>query len=275
MSDAPAHRGVTLSVFSGIDLLGMAFEAEGFCVVSAGDLVFGRDVRRFRPPPGVFAGVIGGPPCQDFSAARRGAPIFDGYGAAMLAEFVRVVSDAAPEWFLMENVARVPDICVPGYRMQRIDLDARECGSQQRRLRHFQWGSRSGLVLTVTRQAMTGPAKPTCLASDGRRKGDWAEFCERQGLPSGFDLPSFIKEGKWRAVGNGVPLPMGRAMAQAVKAARPWHSVRLCACGCDREVTGRQILATVACRQRSSRRLRRAAAGVTGPGPVTQMEVFQ
>lgn len=77
----PTHRGVTLSVFSGIDLLGMGFEAEGFCVVSAGDLAFGRDVRKFRPPPGVFTGVIGGPPCQDFSAARRSAPILDGYGA--------------------------------------------------------------------------------------------------------------------------------------------------------------------------------------------------
>lgn len=273
MSDAATHRGVTLSVFSGIDLLGMGFEAEGFCVVSAGDLIFGRDVRRFRPPPGVFTGVIGGPPCQDFSAARRGAPVLDGYGAEMLKEFVRVVCDAAPEWFLMENVCRVPTIAVPGYRMQRIDLDARECGSAQRRLRHFQWGSRAGLVLSVTRLAVTAQGEATCTAMEGRRavKRDWPAFCALQGLPENFALPSFTKAAAYQAVGNGVPLEMGRVIARAVTAARPWHAAKLCACSCGREVTGKQILATVACRQRVSRRER---AGRSHAGRVTQLEAL-
>lgn len=40
-----------------------------------------------------------------------------------------------------------------------------------------------------------------------------------QGLPEDFDLPGFTVHAKVRAVGNGVPLPMGRAIAKAVKAA--------------------------------------------------------
>lgn len=41
-------------------------------------------------------------------------------------------------------------------------------------------------------------------------------LCRLQGLPDCFDLPSFTVAGKCKAVGNGVPMPMGRAIARAV-----------------------------------------------------------
>jgi hypothetical protein len=45
-------------------------------------------------------------------------------------------------------------------------------------------------------------------------------MCELQGLPVGFLSESpFTVTGKRQMVGNGVPLPMGRAIAAAVKAA--------------------------------------------------------
>ena len=48
------------------------------------------------------------------------------------------------------------------------------------------------------------------------RRG-FEEFCRLQGLPVDFlaDAP-FSPEGKYRMVGNGVPLPMGRTVARAV-----------------------------------------------------------
>lgn len=55
---------LVLSLFPGIGLLDMAFEAEGFCVVRGPDLLWGGDIKRFHPPAGRFDGVIGGPPCQ-------------------------------------------------------------------------------------------------------------------------------------------------------------------------------------------------------------------
>lgn len=54
-------RDLVLSIFPGIDLLGRAFEEEGFCVVRGPDLLWGGDVRAFHPPAGVFGGVIGVP----------------------------------------------------------------------------------------------------------------------------------------------------------------------------------------------------------------------
>jgi DNA (cytosine-5)-methyltransferase 1 len=61
---------------------------------------------------------------------------------------------------------------------------------------------------------------------DARPKGghlivyDWPEMCRLQGLPPDFlvDAP-FTMDGKRKALANGVPLPMGRAVARAVREA--------------------------------------------------------
>ena len=139
-----------LSLFPGIDLLGRGFEAEGFCVVRGPDLLFGQDVRGFHVPAGKFEGVIGGSPCQDFSGERRTAPT--GNGEAMLKEFARLVREAAPDWWLLENVPRVPDVAVVGYTVQRIHISAREAGVRQLRWRCFQFGHRDAAPLVIRRR---------------------------------------------------------------------------------------------------------------------------
>jgi len=252
---------LVLSLFPGVGLLDRAFEAEGFCVVRGPDKIFGGDVRSFKPPEGVFWGVIGGPPCQDFSGARRVEPT--GYGLAMLDEFARVVVAASPCWWLCENVARVPDVEIAGYNRQRLDVNADEF-SGQRRLRHIQYGTRDGDLLDVPRRDRNPNAESPAMASDGR---SFRELCRLQGLPDDFDLPDFNEKGRKRAVGNGVPLPMGRELARAVLRSyrlpargdivSPGDSPRrVCACGCGRTVgglKGRQRYAGPTCRKRAQR----------------------
>lgn len=273
---AAAPRCVTplvLSLFPGIDLFGRGFETEGFCIVRGPDVLWGGDIREFNPPPGRLEGIIGGSPCQDFSRARRAEPT--GEGLELLAEFVRVVEAARPDWFLLENVPTVPTVAVEGYRVQRLDLDARECGLRQRRLRHFQFGSAEGKVIIVQRRLALSRAEShaTCLASEGRRKHrrTWPDFCELQGLPPDFDLPGMTKAARYAAVGNGVAVPVARVLAEAIKCAVPWHAVRLCACGCGRTLTPQQIAATPACRKRLQRR--RDAAASTAAGIVTETDL--
>lgn len=53
--------------------------------------------------PGEAAAVIGGPPCQSFSLAGRRMGMDDPRGRLVL-EFVRVVREALPMTFVMENV---------------------------------------------------------------------------------------------------------------------------------------------------------------------------
>lgn len=73
----------------------------------------GRRCSPIQPARRIFWGIIGGPPCQDFSGLRRTAPT--GYGLEMLEEYCRVVYEAGPEWWLMENVARVPSVTELGH----------------------------------------------------------------------------------------------------------------------------------------------------------------
>jgi DNA (cytosine-5)-methyltransferase 1 len=249
---APSH-GLVLSLFPGADLLGRGFEAEGFCVVRGPDLVWGGDVRSFRAPAGHFEGVIGGSPCQDFSQLRRTPPTGD--GLAMLAEFVRVVSEADPVWFLLENVPRVPCVAVAGYSVQRFNLRADECGGAQRRNRCFQFGSRDSSVLVCDRSATARATVQAALATAASRRDcpPFARFCELQGLPSLFDLPGLSRRAKYRAVGNGVPVYMARVIARAVTRRGESRGAVLCACGCGRLVAGLVTRATPACRKRIQR----------------------
>lgn len=257
-------RTVTvLSLFPGIGLLDRGFELAGYCVLRGPDLIFGGDIRKFHPPPGTAVGVIGGPPCQDFSKMRRTPAT--GYGLEMLSQFVRIVSQVQPEWFLMENVPSVPDITITGYTHQRLDLKATEFGLPQSRLRHFQFGSRVGQTLIMPRGDTTAPTEACCLASEGRRgnRRDFSDFCQLQGLSPDFDLPLFTKRAKYQAVGNGVPVPMAYAVARAI---RYPQSGTPCACSCGRPVTGKQIYATPACRKRAQRKRDRDASAQSQGG---------
>jgi DNA (cytosine-5)-methyltransferase 1 len=263
----PMH---VLSVFPGIDLFGRGFESAGFTVVRGPDPLFGSKIETFSPPADVYEGIIGGSPCQDFSQSRRAPPT--GNGLRLIDEFLRVVVEASPDWFVLENVPRVPSINVFGYRMQRFNLTAAECGGRQRRLRTFQFGCRdSSNALVLDRcDSPSGHIEPCCMASEGNRTGrrSWADFCELQGLPRDFELPGLTIEARYRAVGNGVPVYMARVVAIAIKRRHVTPSARVCICHCGRQVYGDAMHATPACRKRMERR-RRVRAAVTGPGTVT------
>jgi DNA (cytosine-5)-methyltransferase 1 len=250
---------LVLSLFPGIDLLGRGFELEGMCIVRGPDKLWGGDIRSFHAPPGLITGLIAGSPCQDFSLKRRAPPT--GEGLELLREFGRVVFESQAAWFLLENVPTVPDIQIEGYTVQRFDLNSRECGASQSRLRHFQFGSKEGLVISPHRTKPKGKAEPICLASEGEStdRRSFADFCELQGLPRDFDLPGWSIAAKYRAVGNGVHVEVARTIARAIRDAtcggncRRITDVRLCACNCGRILTGRQKAATAGCRKRLER----------------------
>lgn len=233
MSDQP----LVLSLFPGIGLLDRAFEEEGFTVVRGPDLLWGGDVRRFSPPAGVFEGVIGGPPCKRFSqvnkAAQRGLlPLADD----LTPEFERCVREGRPFWFLMENVEGAPLPVVPDYQVRAVLLNNRWLGAEQNRRRRFSFGTAAGLALDISPSlvALEHPIYTGCFTANGTqwdrehgartrsqrtrkelRRGLWA-----QGLPEDFLAHApFTVEGAIEVLGNGVPLPMGRAVARAVKRA--------------------------------------------------------
>jgi DNA (cytosine-5)-methyltransferase 1 len=254
----PAAR--VLSLFPGVDLLGRAFAAAGFCVVTGPDWLFGGDIADFHGLPGLCDGIIGGPPCQDFSCARMGREP-TGEGVRLLREYLRVVAECRPTWWLLENVPRVPDVRIAGYQVQRLDLWDAECGGIQSRCRHIQFGHREGWILRPARQPLNGsgsvryaiPGRTAALASQYKAES-YADHCRRQGLPGPLRLPGMRPRAAWWAVGNGVPLGMGRVLAEAVLAASSVTAAD-CICGCGRRITRPgQRHGSVACRKRMERR---------------------
>ena len=224
-----------LSVFPGIDLLGRAFEEEWpeACIVRGPDLLWGGDIKTFHPPAGKFDGVIGGPPCQFASVGNRGPNA--AHHENLIPEFERCVSEAGADWFLMENVPPAPLPDVTGYIVKDVLLQNRWLGEVQQRQRRFSFGTQDGRPLHVQLAALESSEREyAVLASEhkgqtfpgarGRKrylKGrPLSRRCELQGLPPDFaDSLPFTAKWSGIVVGNGVPLPMGRAIARAVKRA--------------------------------------------------------
>lgn len=257
-------HGLVLSLFPGADLLGRGFEHAGYLVLRGPDTLLGQNVRSLLlgNHTGVFEGIFGGSPCQDFSRARRRPP--SGYGVAMLKEFARLITEGQPLWWLLENVPGVPDVHIAGYVTQRFNVFASEFGCRQRRNRTMQFGSRDGFKIVLPRGSVSQKLLPAALASDGlKRRRNFADLCELQGLPREFDMPGLSRSAKIRAVGNGVPVPVARAVAEAIRDRQVTAAChRLCACDCGRPITGRQVTATAACRKRMERRRRVTLAGI-------------
>ncbi len=237
---------MVLSLFPGIGLLDRAFEEAGFCVVRGPDIIWGGDVHNFHPPAGRFDGVIGGPPCKRFSPLSNVVRAVHGEASLapdLIPEFERIVAEAAPAWFLMENVERAPLPEVEGYRITTNLVSNRRCGGEQNRIRRFAFGSHTGVMLDVAvdhsepdhyEPAVTGNngGRRAKIAYDatGRIRGKQgsadhhrlarrpiSRLAELQGLPSDFLAKSPLTvAGKREAIGNGVPLFMGRRVVDAI-----------------------------------------------------------
>ncbi len=175
--------------------------------------------------------------------------------AHLIPEFSRVVAAAGPAWFLMENVLDAPEPCVDGFMVRWVVLNNRQLGETQDRTRRFSLGTQQGLMLdrflaheivnsprpSGYSQAVTSGARsvPVKIGGSGRVKRTYTEGGERhgpgqgkrtrvadmlelQGLPRDYlDECPLTDSGKRQVIGNGVPLPMGRAIARAVKQATP------------------------------------------------------
>ena len=155
----------------------------------------------------------------------------------LIPEFERCIAQAQPDWFVMENVRLAPLPSVPGYIVRDELLNNRWLGEAQNRVRRFSFGTQDGRPLRVAYAPLEHIDVEPCVTANGtqweRGKGKYGgrsrsdrtvkalvRYISLQGLPPDFlaDAP-FTVEGKVRVVGNGVPLPMGRAIARAVKAA--------------------------------------------------------
>jgi DNA (cytosine-5)-methyltransferase 1 len=92
-------------------------------------------------------GIVGGPPCQDFSSAGKRQ---EGGRADLTDCFAEIVTQVRPRFFIMENVPRArlsrayfgarEKLKSAGYGLTEVVLDASLCGVPQSRKRFFSIG---------------------------------------------------------------------------------------------------------------------------------------
>lgn len=227
---------LVLSLFPGIGLLDMAFEEEGFCVVRGPDLLWGGDIRNFHVPAGRFDALIGGPPCQPHSTAGE---IMETTAQDLIPEFVRVWHEAGTPPVVMENVRGAANHLAIPREWQPVKLRDWDCGGETSRVRFF-WLWPMWMMEPAARP---GQPSHSVMASTWKRgnsryvddkgflRGDLSveeygrlQGCEARAIEFHAHLRDKVRlpDGAARSLtvhglGNGVPLPMGRVVAKAVK----------------------------------------------------------
>ncbi len=170
----------TLSLFSGLGGLDIGFHDAGFQVTTLVEIderfaktldsnsgntkylgecdVLCMDIRDFDPADIDYEFIIGGPPCQSFSAAARRASGVSGVNddrGTLFKEYARLLSTIQPKGFLFENVYGITganrgeawaaiqaEFEAVGYTLSHRILDAADYGVPQHRERMFIVGLR-------------------------------------------------------------------------------------------------------------------------------------
>lgn len=116
-----------------------------------------RDVRNLTGCRGDFAGItgfIGGPPCQAWSC-RNTRRVESDPRAHLIAEYLRLVEEIRPNFFVLENVTTVPakektaairNSRALGYDITATYLNAADYGAAQTRRRWILIGTRTGTL---------------------------------------------------------------------------------------------------------------------------------
>lgn len=227
-----------LSIFPGLDLLGRAFEAEGFTVLRGPDKLWGGDIRAFHAPPGVFQGVIGGPPCQVFSQAKNMKCAAKRH-ADLIPEFMRIVREAAPLWWLMEEIpqALTASANIPRGAWSVMLTDSEAGGLTKRRRAFLSWPWPIPAIFEKVGERAA--ASPSLLAQTYKRGRDKRaddkampygyltcsgltveKMAELQGWPELAEPLRELGANRQTAsilLGNGVPRALGQYVAHEIR----------------------------------------------------------
>lgn len=215
-----------LSVYPGLDLLGREFERSGYVIFRGPDLLWGGDSRDFHVLPGIFEGVIGGPPCQWNSQLAKLGNV---RAEDLTHDFLRIVDEAQPKWAVMENVRGLLSSGIMPTDWSAIKLRDWDCGGMTFRTRIF-WICPPTLILVPAKR----PGKPEYSVLAFSWKGH-DSVNKKMRLQSNLTIkkaaelqgyPELVKAleplGRRYAIsllGNGVPKSMGKYIAEAIKTA--------------------------------------------------------
>lgn len=140
--------------------------------------------------------LIGGSPCQDLSIAKKDRKGLDGERSSLFWEYVRILKEVKPKYFILENVASMPkearDIITKEMGVEPIMIDA-ALVSAQRRKRLF-WTNIPNVVLPEDRGILLKD-----ILEDGVVDRD-KSHCIDANYHKGASLEQYLKKGRRQLV---------------------------------------------------------------------------
>lgn len=146
--------------------------------------------------------VVGGPACQGFSLANIKTRTADNPKNNLVFEFIRLVTELRPSWFVMENVeglismnggsfteAIIKKMKRQGYDVKFIPLCAADYGVPQKRKRVFFVGNRLGYEIDAPKPKFGSEKRP--YVSVGEALSDLPELDNRT---AGHDVCDYAAE---------------------------------------------------------------------------------
>ena len=95
------------------------------------------DVRELRDPPSSIDLLVGGSPCIDLSIGKQNRQGLAGAHSSLFWEYVRIYRLVKPRWFILENVASMPekdrDIITQEMGVEPVMFDAALVSAQSRK----------------------------------------------------------------------------------------------------------------------------------------------
>jgi len=184
----------------------------------------------------LFDILCGGSPCQDLSIAKKDRKGLEGERSGLFYEYVRILNEVKPKYFLFENVASMSkeaqNMISEELRVQPIMINS-DIFVQQNRKRlywtnipidnlperpdwqgdFYQWRrnhfrtNKSGVCPTLTANMGTGGYNVPLKSENKEDKLTVNECCRLQGFPDGF-IDSISRTQGYKALGNSFTVPV-------------------------------------------------------------------
>lgn len=168
-----------------------------------------------KPWRGIINVISGGFPCQDISAAGKGAGI-EGSRSSMWKQMARIIGEVRPRYAIMENspmlISRglavvISDLAALGYDAKWLCLSAKELGANHERDRIWILATDTNMPQRERTMQPVGIQQKHAKSSHSRWWEDTAEFHRMDdGVAARLD------KARLKAIGNGqVPICMATA----------------------------------------------------------------
>jgi len=134
--------------------------------------------------------LVGGSPCQDLSIAKKDRKGLDGERSGLFWEYVRILKEVEPKYFILENVASMPkeakDLITKEMGVEPIMIDASLVSAQSRK-RLF-WTNipkvtlpedRGIILKDIIENADTDRLKSYCIDASYYKGANWKQYKEK------------------------------------------------------------------------------------------------